>query len=639
MNKASWSWLKRGAISAICFSLVLAFPFLIGHSSGHFNLNQAPVTVTCETDLAHWGLADPSDIGYISVGIIHKKSGDELVVYDIRKKRPVVKEPLKPESRIPPFQGDVFHLDDFRQGNVNRLGGYFNGFSKSPSLSSITIDKAPDSIQSLCFSYDQKSPGFSGFWIRLFDCKVPPTQRVFLDSTPFRYLTFTIRGEEGSEKLTLQVADYSWEKKEDSLEVGDLGRFLPSGKIEKDWQRAWILLENIPEGLNRKELASLVFLALPGKGQVYIRDIAFTTEKEARMPPAPPERAFKPSPHRAMWLWETKALLGNDLEQNKLLDFCRKNGITEIFLQLPYEVEGKNQERKIIWDTSKVKTLLSKLHSAAIKVHALDGDPRYALREWHEHVIATIQSVIQFNKSVQPDERFDGLRFDNEPYLLPHFAGVQKESILRQYLDLLRISKKIAGSANLEFGVDIPFWFDQKNEFFEPITELEGRPLTEYIIDIVDNIGIMDYRTEAYGADGVIAHALGELQYASKVGKKIFIGLETTALPDETILEFGRGKGATKILLEKLEGTRILLRWIPDATAADIENGALLYQKKETFVSAGKLTFADKTMKKLTEMMEKAESEFNRFPSFYGFVIHSYKSLRLLQKKQEGNPH
>jgi len=631
--------MRKAFLCAICFSLVLAFPFLIGHSSGHVHHNQTPVTVTCETDLALWGLADPSDVGYISVGILHKKSGDELVVYDIRKKRPVVKQPPKPRSRIPPFQGDVFLLDDFRQGNVNRLGGYFNGFFKSPSLSSITIDKAPDSLQSLCFSYEQKLPGFSGFWIHLFDFKAPPTERAFLDSTPFRYLTFSIRGEEDSEKLTLQVADYSWEKKEDSLEVGDLGRFLPRGKIEKDWQPTWVPLENFPDGINRKELASLVFLARSGRGRVYIRDIAFTTRKEVRIPPPPPEHAFKPSPHRAMWLWETKALLGNDLEQDQLVDFCRKNGMTEIFLQLPYEVEEKDDGRKIIWDTSKVKTLLSKLHGAAIKVHALDGDPRYALREWHDHVVAIIQSVIQFNESAQPDERFDGLRFDNEPYLLPHFAGIQKESILRQYLDLLRISKEIAGSANLEFGVDIPFWFDQKNEFFEPITELEGRPLTEHVIDVVDNIGIMDYRTEAYGADGVIAHALGELQYAAKVGKKIFIGLETTALPDETILEFGRGRGASKILLEKLEGTRILLRWIPDATAADIENGALLYQKKQTFVPAGKLTFAEKSISELTEVMEKAESEFNKFPSFYGFVIHAYKSLRLLQKKQERNPH
>ncbi|MDH4218521.1 MAG: hypothetical protein OEW23_07060 [Candidatus Aminicenantes bacterium] len=635
MNKASWYRLKKETTSAVCFSLVFYFSFLIGHSSGLFNNNQTPVT--CETDLAHWGLADPSDVGFISVGILHKKGGDELVVYDIRKKRPVIKEPPKPESRIPPFQGDVFLLDDFRQGNVNRLGGYFNGFSKAPSLSSITIDKASGGLPSLCYFYEQTSPGFAGFWIHLFDFKVPPTERAFLDSTPFTYLTFAIRGEEGNERLTLQVADYSWENREDSLEVGDLARFLPKGKIEKNWQRAWIPLENFPDGISRKELASLVFLAWEGRGRVYIQDIAFTTKKDAQIPPPQQKRAFKPSPHRAMWLWETKALLGNDLEQDQLVDFCRKNGMTEIFLQLPYEVEEKDEGRKIIWDTSKAKVLLSKLHGAAIKVYALDGDPRYAFREWHDHVVATIQSVIQFNKSVQPDERFDGLRFDNEPYLLPHFAGVQKESILRQYLDMLRISKKIAGSANLEFGVDIPFWFDQKNEFFEPITELEGRPLTEHVIDIVDNIGIMDYRTEAYGADGIIAHALGELQYASKVGKKIFIGLETTDLPDETILEFGQGKGASRILLEKLEGTKILLRWIPEGPAENIENGVFLYQKNETFVPAGKLTFADKSMKDLTEVMEKAESEFNQFPGFYGFVIHSYKSLRVLWQKQEGN--
>lgn len=610
--------------------LILSFPFLVGVS--FFSSDKD--FLTCEMDLADWGLEDVSDVGFLSVGIIHKQSGDEMVVYDVRRKKPVIEQPAKPRIRIPSFQGEVFLLDDFQGGNTNRLGGYFSSIIRTPSESHVTIDKAPDGRRSLCFTYSQKSPGFAGFWIHLFDFKRPPVERTFLDATPFRYITFDTRGVEGGERLMLQVADYSWDRKEDSLAIGDVGQFLPSGKIQKSWQRAWVPLEKLPERIKREELASLVFLAQPGRGRVYIGDIAFTTEKDVPIPRPARIKASRPSPHRGMWLWNTKDLLERGEEHLRLVQFCKQNGITELFLQLPYDVEEKDGKKEISWDRSKVASLLSRLHDERVKVHALDGDPRFSLREWHGHVIGTIQSVIQYNKSVSSDARFDGIRYDNEPYILPNFAGVDKESILEQYMELLGLSKKLTAPARLEFGVDIPFWFDQKNEFFEPITAIGGRSLTECILDIADNIGIMDYRTQAYGADGVIAHALGELQYASGKGKKVFIGLETAALPDETLLEFELNRGPAGIHIDKIEGTKVLLRWIPEGSSSGTKRSPILYQQKKTFVPAGKLTFAGRSIGELAEVMEKAESEFQEYPGFYGFAIHYYESFQKLSKKK-----
>ncbi len=609
-----------------CVFLFLFFSILAGDP---FDLDEEG-SLTYEMDLAQWGLEDPSDVGYLSVGIYHEKSGERLVVYDVRRKKPVIEQPAEPQGRIPRFEKGIFLLDDFHRGNTNRLGGYFSSIIRAPSESRVTIDKAPDGRQSLCFTYSQKSPGFSGFWIHLFDFKIPPVERAFLNSTPFQYITFDIRGEEGGERLVLQVADCAWERKEDSLRIGNVGQFLPSGKIQKEWQRAWVPLTRLPEGIEREVLASLVFLAQSGRGKVYIGDIAFTDAKDAPILLSPEKKKYVPSLHRGMWLWNTKDLLGHDEEQIKLAEFCGQTGITEIFLQLPYEVEEKNGAKEIVWDRSGMALLLSRLHHKGIKVHALDGDPRFALRPWHRHVLDTMQTIVLYNKTVQPDERFDGIRYDNEPYILPEFSGIQKESIIEQYLELLSLSKEVAESAGLEFGVDIPFWFDQKNEFFEPIAEIHNRPLTECILDIVDNIGIMDYRTSAYGADGVIAHALGELQYASEKGKKVFIGLETTAVPDETILEFGKGLGPSRMHIEKLQGTKVLLHWIPEGAESDVKSDLFLSQKKKIFVQAGKLTFADRDIGELIDTMEKAEYEFQEYPSFYGFAIHDYQSFRAL---------
>jgi hypothetical protein len=612
-------------------SLIL---FLTLLSLGSFSPPDADF-LTREMDLSHWGMKDPEAVGYLSMGIVHKKTGDELVVYDVRMKKPLIPQPIHPLSRIPPIHDHVFILDDFHRGIPNRLGGYFSPVIRPPSESHVTIEEAPGGRRALCFSYSQKAAGFAGFWIHLFDFKKPPVERIFMDATPFLYLTFSIKGQEGGERLTLQVADQEWEKKEDSLEIGDVGLFLPAGKIQTSWQRAWVPMGKLPDRIKKTELANLVFLARQGKGKVYIGDVAFTEVKDAPIPQPLEEKDFKLSRNRGMWLWNTKDLLGFEEKQVRLVDFCWQNGITEIFLQLPYDVQENDGYRKISWDESAIASLLSRLHKAGIKSHALDGAPQYALREWHDHVLDTIQSVIQYNESVQAEERFDGVRYDNEPYILPAFSGVHKEAILEQYMELLRLSKDLTESAGLEFGVDIPFWFDQKNEFFEPIAQFRRRPLTQCIMDIVDNIGIMDYRTQAYGADGVVAHALDELRYASAKGKKVFIGLETTELPDETLLEFGREKGPSLLFLEKKGGSRILLRWIPEGIDTGRDNHLCLFQQKSVFVPAGKITFAGKSLDELTAVMEKAEAQFHEYPGFYGFAIHYYESFRALTQAEK----
>ena len=147
-----------------------------------------------EISLADWGLKNPSEIGYVSIGVLHKKEGDELIIYDIRKQRPVVKEPKRPLGRTPSFKGDVFLVSHFNRGNVNRLGGYFNGFANSPSKSSVAIKKTSDGVSALAYSYANATLGFAGFWIHLFNFKTSSAERVFLDATPFKYLTFSIRG-------------------------------------------------------------------------------------------------------------------------------------------------------------------------------------------------------------------------------------------------------------------------------------------------------------------------------------------------------------------------------------------------------------------------------------------------------------
>ena len=540
------------------YRLMIVFSSLFISCNLCFLINSAQSFPSKEISLSDWGLSHPSQIGHLSLGILHKKDGDEIVLYDIREHKPVLKTPEGPRGRTPSFEGDFFLVSHFSQGNINRLGGYFNGFAKHPSKSAVSISKTSGDSPALAYYFENQSPGFSGFWIHLFNFKAPPSEQVFLDTTPFAYLTFSFRGEKGDEKIMLRTADRVMEKKEDSYLIGEVSSFLPQGKVNKEWQTAWVPLSRLDTRIDRKELANVVFqVSGNGSGRIFVKDLAFARKKGVTISSASNDPVPSCPSNKAMWLWETEKILKDPEEQKTFLDFSKRHRLTDVFVQIPYEAEKGRKGWTIFWDSAGMPQLISRLSLAGVRVHALDGDPRFALREWHGRSIGLLEKIIQYNQTVSPRERFYGIRYDNEPYLLPQFGGIHKERVLKEYLELAEKSQALAQKAGLIFGVDIPFWFDGSNEFFEPAATLEGRLMSERIIDVVDNVGIMDYRTVAYGADGVIEHGTNELKYADKKGKKVFIGLETVWLPDETIYDFGPRGGGSRVLIKSVDSQKI----------------------------------------------------------------------------------
>ena len=66
----------------------------------------------------------------------------------------------------------------------------------------------------------------------------------------------------------------------------------------------------------------------------------------------------------------------------------------------------------------------------------------------------------------------------------------------------------------------------------------------------------------------------------------------------------------------------------------DSQGALLLHQTRQVKVPSSKLTFEQKTPEDLEEVMRHSEQELCQFPSFHGFVIHSYESYRPWLEKQ-----
>jgi hypothetical protein len=630
---------------------VLVTVFAISGTSGSPPSDKPPSVKLRQSD---WEISDWTEVRRGQAGVMHALSGDSLTMYLLSTSRRAAGG-VRFRSRTPTFAGNHYLVSSLDQGVQNRLGGYFSPFLSPPSSATTTIRRWEDGRRALTLDFLRAGSGYCGMWVHLFDLKRGFDERVYLDSSPFNFLSFWVRGGQGNERILLKLSDASWERREDALPIGEIAGFLPGKTLARTWQPAVIPLKHLPPGLNRHELAALVFeVSGAGQGRVAIKDLAFCVD-QSPAPLSPPSVLPKNSvkTERAVWVWNTKDILSSPEQQREVVSFSREMGISHLYLQLPNELLNLRISGGIQVEAAKWRPFLELLNSSGLDPSALDGFKDYALPDWHERVLQTVDNVIAFNRSVESRQRFRGIHYDIEPYLLEGYLGPRRRRILQGYLQLIeRIAARV-GPAGLVFGVDIPFWYDSADD-------LSGRPFrlefngrnklpSEHVIDLVDQVSLMDYRTSAYGADGVIAQAQGELTYATEQGKRVFVGLETANLPDEELLDFEGSPShglpdsppssrCILVIPGSPQSTVYLvsaaqwdgMRKVLESTGRDPQSVIWWPVKKVTPVNSHRLTFAGLGIDRLDQTMAETQDELMRFPSFAGFAIHDYLGLRRL---------
>lgn len=612
-----------------------------------------PAGLSIRIDAEVWGIGDWSAVRAGQLTVSHAPGGDQLRVTSLSTDpRPAAS--TRVVSAVPACDGNCALVSAFDHSNANRLGGYFGVFASAPSTAVVALQGHDDGRRALTVDFAKTPDRACGVWLHLFDFTRPADDRVYMDSRPFAVVSFWIRGRTGTERMLLKVADAWWERKEDALPVGDVGSFLPAGRIETTWQRAVVPLSALPRELNRGNLAVLAFeVTSSGEGQVAIKDVAFCRSREPLPPLSPPVAvASVAAPaEKALWVWNTAEIIASDREQQALLEFARAGRFTDLFLQLPNAPAHRGPAGEVLLDADRWKPFLTLLNRSGVRGHALDGSRDDALPDQHARVLKTVDNVVGYNATAQTDERFAGIHFDVEPYLLPGFQGPRRNQLLTGYLTLVARVASRARAAGLTIGVDVPFWYDLPDEASGRLLPVEfngtRKPASEHVLDLVDCVGVMGYRTVAYGADGVVRLAEGELAYAATQGKRVLVGLETTELPDEDLVDFdgepGRGlpeRAPADRTVVFLPGPRTAtVRLVQRDGWSDLRRGwhegesapALWWPVRRVVgVPASKLTFAGLGADSLHKTMRQALDELQGHPAFAGFAIHDYLGYRRL---------
>lgn len=425
-------------------------------------------------------------------------------------------------------------LDDFQELQ-NTCGGYRNAFYRSPSHAEAgRFSTEPGGNRCLKIEGNRQDAGFCGAWVHLFDMR--QKRRLSTDLTPWQWLSFRVRGETGGETFDVRVADERWARKEDALTVGPVTDWLTQG-VTREWQIVHIPLDDLRR-LDRSRLASMSFsFSEPGSHTIYIDDLTVSQHLNVAThdsSPVEPQPTVPPRP-KAMWIWSTSQLVEDPAECKRLFAACEQHGINLLWIQVPYDLDRQTETVSCqIRKQQGLRRFLADAHAHGIAVHALDGSPEFSVKHRHAIPLAVIDAVVDFNADATTEQRFDGVHFDNEPYLLLGWSNAkQREEILADLMTLNVECQRRCRNSLLEFGVDIPFWWaapdEESGETIGSVTfRGERKSAAFHCIDQLDNVGIMNYRDRADGADGILAHGLPLLEYAEQLSDAaVFMGIET----------------------------------------------------------------------------------------------------------------
>ncbi|MGX9220631.1 hypothetical protein ACWV27_19835 [Massilia varians] len=230
---------------------------------------------------------------------------------------------------------------------------------------------------------------------------------------------------------------------------------------------------------------------------------------------------------RAIWTWEedSSAMLQQPAAAERAIAFLKSKSVQTVFLY----ADAFGGGNPIVSNPAQYRRLVRRLHASGLRVYALLGSAylhteRYVLPRHHADAVAMLQRVLDYNRTAAPEERFDGVNIDIEPHILPEWSA-RKMELLAGFLDmsdaLMRTVR--ASGQSLPVGPAIPFWLDGIQ------LEWKGRrkPVSQHVQDTYDYVALMDYRDRAEGGDGIVSHAMDELQYGETIGRRVLIGVET----------------------------------------------------------------------------------------------------------------
>ncbi len=305
-----------------------------------------------------------------------------------------------------------------------------------------------------------------------------------------------------------------------------------------------------------------------------------------------PSSESHPTPSMGFWYWDYRSAIG---DPESMVTACRKQHCRRILLQLPDMHDSDH-----IWTAYAQLFAITK--SADIELCALDGAP-----DMIDHTTPLISKLDRL-LGLLGNQNLPGVQLDIEPYLLDGFP--KDETIFDRYLDTIdRVKSALRGRAKL--SVVIPFWFSS--------TIHKQRPLAFSVMDRVDEVAVMSYRTDV---DEVMAISDDVLRYGALARVPVWLALETTGLLLERHVILKR-EYRTALADGVLDPVRRTLTLEPQEKMESPEQDHRMWFRihHRTVVRPERLSFAGRTEQDVQRMITNLFARIHQ-ANFAGLMIH-----------------
>jgi hypothetical protein len=160
-----------------------------------------------------------------------------------------------------------------------------------------------------------------------------------------------------------------------------------------------------------------------------------------------PVAAQRKPPAHGLWVWKGPSIVATTDGVEKLREFCRSQGVTEIYISVFANGTAVRGD---------FPGAIDRLHRSGIRVEALlsstnadePGDAR-------EKLLAQAREVVRFNEN-HPHHRFDGIHLDIEPQQRKENHGPGNLRFLQGLVDIYGAVRSIAETAQVSVTADIP---------------------------------------------------------------------------------------------------------------------------------------------------------------------------------------
>lgn len=265
---------------------------------------------------------------------------------------------------------------------------------------------------------------------------------------------------------------------------------------------------------------------------------------------APPSAApltalpLLPKEEAGVWVW-TPVDQMSQAEMAEVVDEAAENNFTAIYITVDDYLTATDTDA---YD-SDVGYFLSLAAQKGIAVDAEAGSPDWAEpgNTWEPaDILAFVDSY-----DATHAQKFRGVQFDIEPYLLPQYAG-DESTVLTQYVTLIDQLVQTDKGDGLPLSIVVPLFYDA-NEGWTPtvtvddVTDYTYRQVVRLLNELPAGDGRvieMAYRNFATGADSAVALSTPEVQEADSTNVKVLIAQETGPVTPSYVTFYGTSRAA-----------------------------------------------------------------------------------------------